>query len=105
MLDSVQHIKKIGQKFRLPGEIYFYDAKCNNVLFDRKTKEPIVIDLDTIMPGMPMYDFEMQFASLLILRYRPSFMRICLLKLVESACIIPVWQAFLHHGTSDGVCF
>lgn len=33
------------------------DTKCNNVLFDRKTKEPIVvIDLDTIMPGMSMYE-------------------------------------------------
>lgn len=34
------------------------DTKANNVLFDKDTKEPIVvIDLDTIMPGMSMYDF------------------------------------------------
>ena len=41
-----------------PKRVTHNDTKCNNVLFDRKTKEPIVvIDLDTIMPGMSMYDF------------------------------------------------
>lgn len=42
----------------IPKRVTHNDTKCNNVLFDRKTKEPIVvIDLDTIMPGMLMYDF------------------------------------------------
>ncbi len=42
----------------IPQRVTHNDTKCNNVLFDRKTKEPIVvIDLDTIMPGMSMYDF------------------------------------------------
>ena len=42
----------------IPKRVTHNDTKCNNVLFDRKTKEPIVvIDLDTIMPGMSMYDF------------------------------------------------
>lgn len=42
----------------LPKRVTHNDTKCNNVLFDRVTKEPIiVIDLDTIMPGMSMYDF------------------------------------------------
>ena len=43
---------------KLPKRVTHNDTKCNNVLFDRVTKEPIVvIDLDTIMPGMAMYDF------------------------------------------------
>lgn len=42
----------------IPKRVTHNDTKCNNVLFDRKTKQPIVvIDLDTIMPGMSMYDF------------------------------------------------
>lgn len=42
----------------IPQRVTHNDTKCNNVLFDKKTKEPIVvIDLDTIMPGMSMYDF------------------------------------------------
>ncbi|MBP3437536.1 MAG: aminoglycoside phosphotransferase family protein [Clostridia bacterium] len=42
----------------IPKRVTHNDTKCNNVLFDKKTKEPIVvIDLDTIMPGMAMYDF------------------------------------------------
>ncbi len=43
---------------KLPKRVTHNDTKCNNVLFDRATKEPlVVIDLDTIMPGMSMYDF------------------------------------------------
>lgn len=43
---------------KLPKRVTHNDTKCNNVLFDRVTKEPlVVIDLDTIMPGMSMYDF------------------------------------------------
>lgn len=45
-------------KGEIPKRVTHNDTKCNNVLFDRITKEPIVvIDLDTIMLGMSMYDF------------------------------------------------
>lgn len=41
-----------------PVRVTHNDTKSNNVLFDRETKMPIVvIDLDTIMPGLAMYDF------------------------------------------------
>ncbi len=41
-----------------PVRVTHNDTKSNNVLFDRETKQPIaVIDLDTVMPGMAMYDF------------------------------------------------
>ena len=42
----------------IPRRVTHNDTKANNVLFDKVTKEPlVVIDLDTIMPGMSMYDF------------------------------------------------
>ncbi len=45
-------------KGELPTRVTHNDTKANNVLFDRVTKRPIlVIDLDTVMPGMAMYDF------------------------------------------------
>ena len=41
-----------------PVRVTHNDTKANNVLFDRITKRPlVVIDLDTVMPGMAMYDF------------------------------------------------
>ena len=45
-------------KGELPTRVTHNDTKANNVLFDRVTKRPItVIDLDTVMPGLAMYDF------------------------------------------------
>jgi len=41
-----------------PVRVTHNDTKANNVLFDRVTLRPLaVIDLDTVMPGMAMYDF------------------------------------------------
>ena len=52
---------ELSEKFysgKLPVRVTHNDTKCNNILFDRNTKRPlIVIDLDTVMPGMSMYDF------------------------------------------------
>lgn len=42
----------------LPLRVTHNDTKINNVLFDLQTKRPLtVIDLDTVMPGLAMYDF------------------------------------------------
>ena len=42
----------------MPVRATHNDTKSNNVLFDRLTGRPIVvIDLDTMMPGMSVYDF------------------------------------------------
>lgn len=41
-----------------PIRVTHNDTKANNVLFDKETLRPlVVIDLDTVMPGMAMYDF------------------------------------------------
>ncbi len=46
------------EKGEIPKRVTHNDTKANNVLFDKKTRRPlVVIDLDTIMPGMAMYDF------------------------------------------------
>ena len=43
---------------KLPLRVTHNDTKINNVLFDPKTKEAkIVIDLDTVMPGLMGHDF------------------------------------------------
>ena len=46
------------EKGELPLRVTHNDTKLNNVLFDVATDESIcVIDLDTIMPGLSLYDF------------------------------------------------
>ncbi|MBR4049026.1 MAG: aminoglycoside phosphotransferase family protein [Clostridia bacterium] len=46
------------EKGELPLRVTHNDTKLNNVLFDKKTGEGIcVIDLDTVMPGLSLYDF------------------------------------------------
>lgn len=41
-----------------PLRVTHNDTKANNVLFDKETKKPlVVIDLDTVMPGLAGYDF------------------------------------------------
>ncbi len=42
----------------IPLRVTHNDTKLNNILFDNVTKDSIcVIDLDTIMPGLSLYDF------------------------------------------------
>ena len=42
----------------LPLRVTHNDTKLNNVLLDPVTKEPVaVVDLDTVMPGLSLYDF------------------------------------------------
>ena len=42
----------------LPLRVTHNDTKLNNVLFDLDTHEPVcVVDLDTIMPGLSLYDY------------------------------------------------
>ncbi len=46
------------EKGELPLRVTHNDTKLNNVLLDKKTGEPIcVIDLDTVMPGLSLYDY------------------------------------------------
>ena len=43
---------------KLPLRVTHNDTKLNNILFDEETLEPkCVVDLDTVMPGLSLYDF------------------------------------------------
>jgi len=43
---------------KLPERITHNDTKLNNLLFDKASGDPLcVIDLDTVMPGLSLYDF------------------------------------------------
>lgn len=42
----------------IPTRICHNDCNLNNILFDEKTNLPVaIIDLDTVMPSSPLYDF------------------------------------------------
>ena len=46
------------QDGKLPLKVTHNDTKLNNILFDAHTKKALcIIDLDTVMPGLSLYDF------------------------------------------------
>jgi hypothetical protein len=48
----------LRQRGEIPERVVHNDAKISNVLFDRATGEALCItDLDTVMPGLALYDF------------------------------------------------
>lgn len=48
----------LTEKGELPLRVTHNDTKLNNILFDKKTDSSIcIIDLDTVMPGLSLYDF------------------------------------------------
>lgn len=64
-IDFIRSMRKFACKLtdlqeagKVPLRVTHNDTKINNVLFDKKTGEPLaVIDLDTVMPGLAMHDF------------------------------------------------
>ena len=68
MSKEIEYLREVREKAaylsdkynrgEFPVRVAHNDTKCNNVLFSKDTDEPlVVIDLDTVMPGMAMYDF------------------------------------------------
>jgi hypothetical protein len=56
--DSAGLLCQLHESGELPERIVHNDAKLNNVLFDDDSGQPTcVIDLDTVMPGLALYDF------------------------------------------------
>ena len=46
------------EKGELPLRVTHNDTKLNNILFDNATRTALcIIDLDTVMPGLSLYDF------------------------------------------------
>lgn len=55
---DAQQLIDLQNAGKLPLRVTHNDTKINNVLIDSKTGEGIcVIDLDTVMPGLSLYDF------------------------------------------------
>ncbi len=55
MTGELIHLQAAG---RIPERVTHNDTKINNVMLDDRTGEGIcVIDLDTVMPGLALYDF------------------------------------------------
>ena len=56
--DVLDRLLRLREEGSLPLRITHNDTKINNVLFDVETDEAVcVIDLDTVMPGLSLYDF------------------------------------------------
>lgn len=56
--DLACRLTDMGQRGELPLRVTHNDTKINNVLFDRETGDAlVVIDLDTVMPGLMGHDF------------------------------------------------
>lgn len=56
--EDCAHLTDLIDKGEIPIRVTHNDTKLNNVLFDNDSDEAIcVIDLDTVMPGLALYDF------------------------------------------------
>ena len=56
--DKMSKLVDLIDAGKLPLRVTHNDTKLNNVMFDEKTLECVcVIDLDTVMPGLALYDF------------------------------------------------
>lgn len=55
---EMSRVTDLQEKGALPVRVTHNDTKINNVLFDIASDEAVcVIDLDTVMPGLSLYDF------------------------------------------------
>ncbi|MFI3140854.1 MAG: phosphotransferase [Clostridia bacterium] len=55
---STNRVIDLHKQGLIPLRVTHNDTKLNNILFDNDTKKGIcIIDLDTIMPGLSLYDF------------------------------------------------
>lgn len=56
--EIAEKLTNLSEKGIIPKRVTHNDTKINNVLFDKETGEPlVVIDLDTVMPGLAAHDF------------------------------------------------
>jgi thiamine kinase-like enzyme len=56
--DITGTLLKLHEEGKIPTRVTHNDTKINNVMIDSETDEAVcVIDLDTVMPGLSLYDF------------------------------------------------
>lgn len=55
---SASRLLKLQREGKIPERVTHNDTKLNNIMFDNKTDVALcVLDLDTVMPGLSLYDF------------------------------------------------
>lgn len=56
--EIASRLTELFESGKIPARVTHNDTKINNVLFNKETGEPlVVIDLDTVMPGLAAHDF------------------------------------------------
>ena len=56
--EIAEKLTNLSENGIIPKRVTHNDTKINNVLFDKETGKPlVVIDLDTVMPGLAAHDF------------------------------------------------
>lgn len=56
--DDTEYLMRLYENGMIPTRVTHNDTKLNNVLLDSETNRGVcVIDLDTVMPGLSLYDF------------------------------------------------
>ncbi len=56
--EIAETLTNLLEEKKIPQRVTHNDTKINNVLFNKETGEPlVVIDLDTVMPGLAAHDF------------------------------------------------
>ncbi len=56
-IERLRIIPRQERAGKLPVRVTHNDTKLNNILFDEQDRAVCVIDLDTVMPGLSLYDF------------------------------------------------
>lgn len=78
MREDACRLIRMQEAGELPVRVTHNDTKINNVLFDRNSEEAlVVIDLDTVMPGLIAYDFgdAIRFAANTVAEDSPEWQR------------------------------
>lgn len=76
--EQVCQLQKMRQSGQLPLRVTHNDTKLNNVLLDKTTRKSLcVLDLDTVMPGLSVYDFgdAVRFGAATAAEDEPDYMK------------------------------
>ena len=78
MEEKVCRLQKMRESGELPLRVTHNDTKLNNVLLDKTTRKSLcVLDLDTVMPGLSVYDYgdSIRFGAATAAEDEPDYMK------------------------------
>ena len=76
--EQASRLQKMREAGELPLRVTHNDTKLNNVLLDRQTRKSLcVLDLDTVMPGLSVYDYgdAIRFGAATAAEDEPDYMK------------------------------